>query len=199
MVSHLLKDVISGLKLILLSGKSRHDSKMRIRFFLGGFFLTFVSSFTIFATTVYNIAIAGSNTEIIVNAVVILFVVEMDEQFHRAAVAANSKWVKSLAWKQQVEAEAAHHQGDNEDDKNDSVSPEWIRLEQLETRVQDTERALSPEAERDAETSNTDLDCRETRFDVLERRMENMERTLESNLQLETRLKNVESRLLGAE
>jgi len=58
MAAHVLKDIINGLKLLILSGKRRHSRTSRTRFFVGGFFLTWVSLFTVYASTVYNIAIA---------------------------------------------------------------------------------------------------------------------------------------------
>ena len=58
MAAHLLKDIINGLKLLVLSGKRRHCNTTRLQFFLGGFFLTWVSLFTVYASTVYNMAIA---------------------------------------------------------------------------------------------------------------------------------------------
>ena len=63
MIAYLLKDIISGTKLIVLSAKERHDSHKRMRFFFGGWLLTTVTFFT----------------EIIMNSVVILFICDIDE------------------------------------------------------------------------------------------------------------------------
>ena len=60
MAAHLLKDLIKGSKMVLLSSKQRHDHKTRTRFFLGGWLLIAVTSFTLYASTIYNAAIATS-------------------------------------------------------------------------------------------------------------------------------------------
>ena len=99
MAAYLITDIISGLRLIVLSGKSRHRKLRRLRFFVGGFCLLFLSAFTVFATAVYNVAIARSNTEILINVVIILFISEIDEQFFRGIQAASPRWVENLRWK----------------------------------------------------------------------------------------------------
>ena len=81
MFSHLARDIINGTKMIFLSAKSGYNFNTRARFFLGGFLLITVTAFTLFASVVYNKAIATSNTDIITNAVVILIVMDLDEQF----------------------------------------------------------------------------------------------------------------------
>ena len=65
MVSHLLPDFVSGIKLLLLAGKQRHDIYQNMRFFVGGSCLCLVAVITVFATTVYNIALAESNPDIV--------------------------------------------------------------------------------------------------------------------------------------
>ena len=58
MAAHILKDIINGLKLLILCGKRRHGRKARMQYFIGGFFLTWIPLFAVYASTVYNIAIA---------------------------------------------------------------------------------------------------------------------------------------------
>lgn|SRR6056300_250372 len=57
-VAHTAGDIINGLKLLILCGKRRHDNGTRARFFIAGLCLTFVSTFTVYTSTVYNSAIA---------------------------------------------------------------------------------------------------------------------------------------------
>ena len=57
-VAHTAGDVINGLKLLILCGKRRHDNGTGARFFIAGLCLTFVSTFTVYTSTVYNSAIA---------------------------------------------------------------------------------------------------------------------------------------------
>ena len=60
MAAHLLKDLIKGSRMIALSSKQRHDHHTRTRFFFGGWLLITVTSFTLYASTIYNAAIATS-------------------------------------------------------------------------------------------------------------------------------------------
>lgn len=96
MAAHLLRDIINGIKLLILSGKRRHSNSKRVRYLLAGFFLTWISMFTLYASTVYNIAIARSDTDIIINTVVILFICDIDEYFYAALVALSSLWKTKL-------------------------------------------------------------------------------------------------------
>ena len=120
-----MTDIISGLRLIVLSGKSRHRKLRRLRFFVGGFCLLFLSAFTVFATAVYNVAIARSNTEILINVVIILFISEIDEQFFRGIQAASPRWVENLRWKK--------------NNKDDDVQD---RLHELDARLRNTEQRV---------------------------------------------------------
>ena len=60
MGSHLLTDAINGIKMIKHSTKQRHGRNARIRLFVGGTLLTFVTVFTIYVSTLYNQVIATS-------------------------------------------------------------------------------------------------------------------------------------------
>jgi len=53
-----------------------------------------VTLFALYVSTVYNSAIATSNTDIIVNSVIVLFVMEMDEWIFSTLEAINEKWTK---------------------------------------------------------------------------------------------------------
>merc|ERR1712087_964408 len=92
MIAHLLKDVINGTKLIVLSGTAQDPTNQKIRFFIGGTFLIIASSFTIYASTTYNWAIATSNTELITNAVIILFITDIDEMVDEIVMAIGPSW-----------------------------------------------------------------------------------------------------------
>mmetsp|Transcript_32639 Transcript_32639/g.68463 ORF Transcript_32639/g.68463 Transcript_32639/m.68463 type:complete len:220 (-) Transcript_32639:46-705(-) len=98
MVAHLLKDVINGTKMVILSGKERHAYRPRIRFFAGGTLLGAVSLFTFYVSVIYNEAIATSNTEVIVNSVVILFICDIDELLYAILVSVNSDWVEIMCY-----------------------------------------------------------------------------------------------------
>jgi len=74
LVTHVMKDIINGLKLVVFSGKHRNGIQTRVRFFIGGTLLTTLSLFTFFTSIIYNSAIATSDTDIIMNSVAILFI-----------------------------------------------------------------------------------------------------------------------------
>jgi len=60
MATHLLKDLINGIKMIVLSAKERHEKNTRSRYFVGGTLMATVTSFTLYVSTIYNAAIATS-------------------------------------------------------------------------------------------------------------------------------------------
>ena len=96
MATHLSKDVINGTKMIVLAIRVGHGNRTRMRFLLGGLFLSTVMLFTLFVSILYNQAIATTNTEVIINAVVILFITDTDEYLYKILTLINQDWVKSL-------------------------------------------------------------------------------------------------------
>ena len=58
----------------------------KVRFFLGGVILIIPAMITLFASIVYNRAIAETDTDLIANAVVILFITDLDEMAHSILV-----------------------------------------------------------------------------------------------------------------
>ena len=72
--------MIKGSKLIILSGKTRQFwAKKQWGDFFGGMVLIITSLFVLYASTIYNNAIATTDTDLIANAVIILFVADLDE------------------------------------------------------------------------------------------------------------------------
>ena len=185
MAAYLMTDIISGLRLIVLSGKSRHRKLRRLRFFVGGFCLLFLSAFTVFATAVYNVAIARSNTEILINVVIILFISEIDEQFFRGIQAASPRWVENLRWKK------------NANTKDDDVQD---RLHELNARLQNAEQNTVVSITNEDQEHNSPQDSvsspSNTRSTIegLERRLRSIERFTKTQ---EERMANIE-RILTA-
>lgn len=105
MVSHLLKDLVNASKMIVLCAKKGYGFNSRIRFFVGGLFLSIVTTFTLFASTIYNKAIATSNTEIISNAVIILFITDIDEQFFSVIEAIDGRLTRYFSGKDLMEVD----------------------------------------------------------------------------------------------
>lgn len=96
MLAHLLPDAINGIKMIKHSVKKRHGRNAQFRLFIGGTLLTFITLFTTYVSTIYNSAIATSNTEIIINSVIILFVCHLDELIYKILMVC-PLWVKSMS------------------------------------------------------------------------------------------------------
>jgi len=96
MIGHVLADFVNGIKLLVLSGGQNLSRHRRARVFIGGLCLCFVSSLTVFASVVYNLAIARSNPDIIINSILILFISDIDEKFYKLASVFNPSWVKGL-------------------------------------------------------------------------------------------------------
>ena len=132
MVAHLLKDAINGVKLIFLSAKERYSPQDRIRYFCGGTLLTFISLFTLFVSTIFNSAIATSDTEIIVNSVIILFVDDVDELFYDILNVINSRLVKVMSYERGV----------SEDSVNESVKVLKTQNLQLQVKVEHMETEM---------------------------------------------------------
>ncbi|KAK1744100.1 leucine-rich repeat domain-containing protein [Skeletonema marinoi] len=97
MIAFLAKDMINGCKLIYHSSKVRHTIGARIRYFIGGMGLCSITLFALYVSTVYNKAIATSNTAIIANSVIVLFIMEIDEYIFSAVDAINDKWTEHAA------------------------------------------------------------------------------------------------------
>merc|ERR1712194_222388 len=76
-------------------GKTRHSVYTRFGFFFGGFTLASVSVLTLFVSAIYNDAIATSNTGLITNAVIILFITDLDELVHDIVMTVNPDWAAS--------------------------------------------------------------------------------------------------------
>lgn len=146
MAAHLLKDGISGLKMIKYSGKTRLGRFVRIRLFIGGTILTLITAFTVYVSSIYNKAIATSkwslaideymydcdlviislppsigNTEIITNSVVILFICDLDELLYGVLMVCNRRWVKRILMSRE------------EDDESDSEV--FIRFDRLNAKL----------------------------------------------------------------
>jgi len=96
MVVFLAKDLICGLKMVKLSGKKRHGHSLRARLFSGGVILCGATMYIIYASAIYIRATATSNTELATDAVVILFIMEIDEKIFELITAHGSSWLNSI-------------------------------------------------------------------------------------------------------
>lgn len=76
----------------MLSGKTRDSRTKSLRFFICGVILVVASIYTLFASIIYNNAIATTNTDLIANAVIILFITDIDEMVLSILVSINPCW-----------------------------------------------------------------------------------------------------------
>jgi len=91
LVAWLLKDVVGAFKLFLLSLWRRN-----IDFFFASSVIIVVTLFSALTSIYYNLAIATKDTEIITNAVILLFVNEIDERLYQLAEACNIQFVNEV-------------------------------------------------------------------------------------------------------
>jgi len=137
MAAYLMKDAINGAKLIVLSAKKRHSSNTKTRLFFGGTLLASVTSFTFYVSTIYNAAIATSNTDIIVNSVVILFITDVDELFYDILMVINPHWVETMSPEEEEESDAEPGRGEkDEEDSQQQQTKRNLDYQNLEGDVQ---------------------------------------------------------------
>lgn len=87
----ILEDVANGIKLIFLAA-SRTD----IHSFCGSAIILSMSALAAWTSLVYNRAIATSSTELIVNAVILLFINDIDDQIYNAVRVIRPKWLEMI-------------------------------------------------------------------------------------------------------
>ncbi|KAK1733561.1 leucine-rich repeat protein [Skeletonema marinoi] len=117
MIAFLSKDMINGSKLIYHSAKITHSFKSRIRYFFGGTCLCLITLFALYVSTVYNKAIATSNTDIIVNSVIVLFAMDVDEWIFSTLEAINDNWTS--------------HSSASDDEMKDKIASQQEELRSL--------------------------------------------------------------------
>merc|ERR1719162_1686333 len=86
--------------MIKLSGKKRHSKSFRARLFSGGVILCCITMYTVYASAIYIMATATSDTELVTDSVVILILTEVDEKFFELLEAHCSSWRKKMKGKQ---------------------------------------------------------------------------------------------------
>ena len=82
MATHLLVDIINGVKLVILSAKQRHDWNTRTRYFIGGTLMVNITAFTLYVSTIYNAAIATSKYCIIDHMFTSLYAMHISSLAH---------------------------------------------------------------------------------------------------------------------
>ena len=103
-----------------------------LRLFVSGFLFLSISVLAMFCSFYYNLALATTNTELIVNAVILLFINDLDEQLMDALGALVPDWVderveeakNNLRLKQTQTETQNQNQAQNQ---TVSVSPVWLK------------------------------------------------------------------------
>jgi len=140
MVAFLAKDLISGAKLIAHSAKHRHSRMSRLRYFVGGICLGWITVFILYVSIIYNKALATSNSDIVVNSVVILFIMEIDEKIFGLLAAINEKWTTHAAESEDLitaAPAAKNDKGNSVDEMKDEleIQKEEIEAQRIEIRM----------------------------------------------------------------
>ena len=104
--------------------------------------MSVASLFTLFTSIVYNIAIATSDTDLIMNAVIILFICDLDELMYDILIEINPCY-------------AANEEVEEEDEHNGALAARVGQLENsLTTKGVELERRLRNEEERNTLLQN---------------------------------------------
>ena len=80
--------------MIVLTGKGHNHNHQRIQFFCGGLSLSVARLLTPVASIVYNIISAATNTDLILNAVIIRFIDDLDELICNILIEINTCWAR---------------------------------------------------------------------------------------------------------
>eukprot|EP00984_Skeletonema_dohrnii_P032138 scaffold25631_cov79-Skeletonema_dohrnii-CCMP3373.AAC.2 len=115
-------------------------------------------------STVYNNAIATSNTDIIVNSVIVLFIMEIDEYIFAALEASNKKWTAHVAESedsslvtevsemkvefelQRAQIESQQEQIDNQQEQINGQQEELKMLREMVEKIQESQAAAAAAA-----------------------------------------------------
>jgi len=94
-------------------------------------------------STVYNKAIATSDTDIIVNSVIVLFIMEIDEYIFSAVDAMNEKWTEHAADTKvsEMEKEVARQRAQiaSQQEKIDNQQKDLKRLREAVEKIQESQ------------------------------------------------------------
>ena len=128
MAVYLLKDIIHGIKLILLSAKQKLPPDQSARFFTMGLVRTAISLFTLYVSAHYSVATATSNVEIIEKSVIILFFLDIDEPLYSILVASNNRWVKRMIQDEEQDKPIIDDDGTVSEEKEDIIIDMVVRI-----------------------------------------------------------------------
>jgi hypothetical protein len=92
MLTYLTKDLMNGFLLVLKASALRS-----LLLFFSGSVIILISGMTIWTSALYNKATTKTNADLITNAVILLFVIDIDEQVFSIASSSFPKWMTQLS------------------------------------------------------------------------------------------------------
>ena len=138
MAVHLAPDIINALKVLWTCIKGSSLSKEFARCFVGGLCLLLITALALYASVVYNIAIARSDTELITNAVIILFINDLDEQLYVLLGVICPGWLDSLNEKSETGPACTQQVNESKKSTDEASNTFAGRLDELERREKES-------------------------------------------------------------
>eukprot|EP00985_Skeletonema_marinoi_P032157 scaffold39069_cov154-Skeletonema_marinoi.AAC.14 len=129
------------------------DLGARIRYFIAGMGLFSITLFAFYVSIVYNKAIATSNTDIIVNSVIVLFIMEIDEYIFAALEASNKKWTAH----EQITGQ--QEQIDNQQKQINDQQEELKMLREMVEKIQESQAAAAAAAATTSDSESAGVEC----------------------------------------
>eukprot|EP00984_Skeletonema_dohrnii_P004582 scaffold1616_cov100-Skeletonema_dohrnii-CCMP3373.AAC.12 len=151
---YLAKDIFEADKLLRQSYKSRHPRRSRIRYFIGGFGLFSVTVYALSASLFYTTKTATSDADLVLKALTVLFVTQLDEKVFSALQAINENWAMQWdkwifarlgACNQKWTAHAADSEDANSDTdaSSDTDAENGSRIEEIKREIETQQAQIS--------------------------------------------------------
>jgi len=149
---YLAKDVIEADKLLSHSYKSRHPRRSRIQYLIGGLGMFSITLYAELASLFYTTTTATSDADLVLKALTVLFVTQLDEKVFSALEAYNEKWAMQLdkwifarlgACNQKWTAHAA----DSEDTSSDTDAEKGSTIEEIKREIESQQEELKLQQE----------------------------------------------------
>jgi len=99
-----------------------------------------LSQYTIYASAIYNKATATSDTELIFNSVIVLFITEIDEKIFELIDSNNPRWIDKVIEKRNQEKETEYGQEEEEEKEEEKVEEEEEKEEEKDEETDKEKR-----------------------------------------------------------
>jgi len=150
----LLRDIVGSVKLFMIA-----MLKKNIDFLFASTILFVVTTLSAWTSVYYNLAIATKDTDLIVNAVILLFVNELDERVFQLVEACHLEWASEVDESIQRNS---YHEGDRKLNVSRAVNKVTKRLTVMSSSVMRksnlmSDRDIDRERDDDIKNSNSDM------------------------------------------